>query len=151
MAQTWPGPWVCLIHRMMSGDFSVSIDMAVQNFVGDACRGATWVALHNGGGVGWWDYVRGQVVGWCRSLGDAGAEFLATLSNREWHSFGKEHNSQGLDLLASSETTSEPILAGSRNPLPCIAKSITVKLPWTFQRAGLAACPLSSNSELQPS
>lgn len=28
-------------------------DMAVQNFVGDALRGATWVALHNGGGVGW--------------------------------------------------------------------------------------------------
>lgn len=28
-------------------------DMAVQNFVGDAFRGATWVALHNGGGVGW--------------------------------------------------------------------------------------------------
>ncbi|XP_074200257.1 urocanate hydratase isoform X3 [Camelus bactrianus] len=27
-------------------------DMAVQNFVGDAFRGATWVALHNGGGVG---------------------------------------------------------------------------------------------------
>nr|XP_012615833.1 urocanate hydratase-like [Microcebus murinus] len=32
---------------------SVSPDMAVQNFVGDAFRGATWVALHNGGGVGW--------------------------------------------------------------------------------------------------
>lgn len=31
----------------------VFIDMAVQNFVGDAFRGATWVALHNGGGVGW--------------------------------------------------------------------------------------------------
>ncbi|XP_010847273.1 PREDICTED: urocanate hydratase-like, partial [Bison bison bison] len=28
-------------------------DMAVQNFVGDAFRGATWIALHNGGGVGW--------------------------------------------------------------------------------------------------
>lgn len=28
-------------------------DMAVQNFVGDGIRGATWVALHNGGGVGW--------------------------------------------------------------------------------------------------
>ncbi|KAJ8786188.1 hypothetical protein J1605_006408 [Eschrichtius robustus] len=28
-------------------------DMAVQNFVGGAFRGATWVALHNGGGVGW--------------------------------------------------------------------------------------------------
>ncbi len=28
-------------------------DMAVQNFVGDSFRGATWVSLHNGGGVGW--------------------------------------------------------------------------------------------------
>lgn len=28
-------------------------DMAVQNFIGDGIRGATWVALHNGGGVGW--------------------------------------------------------------------------------------------------
>ncbi|MBL7816727.1 MAG: urocanate hydratase, partial [Saprospiraceae bacterium] len=28
-------------------------DMAVHNFVGDAFRGATWVSLHNGGGVGW--------------------------------------------------------------------------------------------------
>lgn len=28
-------------------------DMSVQNFVGTAIRGATWVALHNGGGTGW--------------------------------------------------------------------------------------------------
>lgn len=28
-------------------------DMAVQNFVGDGFRGATWISLHNGGGVGW--------------------------------------------------------------------------------------------------
>lgn len=28
-------------------------DMAVHTFVGNACRGATWVSLHNGGGVGW--------------------------------------------------------------------------------------------------
>ncbi|XP_064488264.1 urocanate hydratase-like [Ornithodoros turicata] len=34
-------------------------DMAVQNFVGDALRGATWVALHNGGGVGWGEVING--------------------------------------------------------------------------------------------
>uniref|UniRef100_G3VRA6 Urocanate hydratase n=1 Tax=Sarcophilus harrisii TaxID=9305 RepID=G3VRA6_SARHA len=34
-------------------------DMAVQNFVGDAFRGATWVALHNGGGVGWGEVING--------------------------------------------------------------------------------------------
>jgi urocanate hydratase len=34
-------------------------DMAVQNFTGDAFRGATWVALHNGGGTGWGEAVNG--------------------------------------------------------------------------------------------
>ncbi|XP_053151760.1 urocanate hydratase isoform X2 [Hemicordylus capensis] len=34
-------------------------DMAVQNFVGDSFRGATWVALHNGGGVGWGEVING--------------------------------------------------------------------------------------------
>jgi urocanate hydratase len=33
--------------------------MAVQNFVGDAFRGATWISLHNGGGVGWGEVVNG--------------------------------------------------------------------------------------------
>ena len=28
-------------------------DMAVQNVIGDSFRGATWVSIHNGGGVGW--------------------------------------------------------------------------------------------------
>ena len=34
-------------------------DMAVQNFVGDAFRGATWVSIHNGGGVGWGEVING--------------------------------------------------------------------------------------------
>ncbi|XP_043199575.1 urocanate hydratase-like [Amphibalanus amphitrite] len=34
-------------------------DMAVQNCIGDAFRGATWVSLHNGGGVGWGEVVNG--------------------------------------------------------------------------------------------
>ncbi|XP_047014324.1 urocanate hydratase isoform X2 [Ictalurus punctatus] len=34
-------------------------DMAVQNVIGDAFRGATWVALHNGGGVGWGEVMNG--------------------------------------------------------------------------------------------
>ncbi|XP_059799873.1 urocanate hydratase [Hypanus sabinus] len=34
-------------------------DMAVQNFLGDSIRGATWVSLHNGGGVGWGEAVNG--------------------------------------------------------------------------------------------
>ena len=32
---------------------------SVQNFVGDAFRGATWVSLHNGGGVGWGEVMNG--------------------------------------------------------------------------------------------
>ena len=38
---------------------SFTADMAVQNFVGDAFRGATWVSLHNGGGVGWGEVING--------------------------------------------------------------------------------------------
>ena len=34
-------------------------DMSVHNFVGDAMRGATWVSLHNGGGVGWGEVING--------------------------------------------------------------------------------------------
>merc|ERR1711994_214892 len=34
-------------------------DMAVQNCIGDAFRGATWVSLHNGGGVGWGEVMNG--------------------------------------------------------------------------------------------
>ena len=34
-------------------------DMAVQNFAGDSFRGATWVSLHNGGGVGWGEVING--------------------------------------------------------------------------------------------
>jgi urocanate hydratase len=34
-------------------------DMAVHNVIGDAFRGATWVSLHNGGGVGWGEVLNG--------------------------------------------------------------------------------------------
>lgn len=34
-------------------------DMAVQNCIGDSFRGATWVSLHNGGGVGWGEVING--------------------------------------------------------------------------------------------
>jgi len=34
-------------------------DMAVQNCIGDAFRGATWVSLHNGGGCGWGEVING--------------------------------------------------------------------------------------------
>jgi len=34
-------------------------DMAIHNFVGDSFRGATWVSIHNGGGVGWGEVING--------------------------------------------------------------------------------------------
>lgn len=38
---------------------SFTADMAVHNFVGDSFRGASWVSLHNGGGVGWGEVING--------------------------------------------------------------------------------------------
>ena len=38
---------------------SLTADMAVHNVIGDAFRGATWVSLHNGGGVGWGEAING--------------------------------------------------------------------------------------------
>lgn len=36
-----------------------SADMAIQNFAGLAARGATWISIHNGGGVGWGEVING--------------------------------------------------------------------------------------------
>jgi urocanate hydratase len=38
---------------------SFTADMAIQNVIGDAFRGATWVSIHNGGGVGWGEVING--------------------------------------------------------------------------------------------
>lgn len=38
---------------------SFTADMAVQNVIGDSFRGATWVSVHNGGGVGWGEVING--------------------------------------------------------------------------------------------
>ena len=38
---------------------SFTADMAVHNVIGDSFRGATWVSLHNGGGVGWGEVING--------------------------------------------------------------------------------------------
>jgi len=34
-------------------------DMAIHNVIGDSFRGATWVSIHNGGGVGWGEVMNG--------------------------------------------------------------------------------------------
>lgn len=38
---------------------SFTADMAIQNCIGDSFRGATWVSIHNGGGVGWGEVING--------------------------------------------------------------------------------------------
>ena len=38
---------------------SFTADMAIQNVIGDSFRGATWVSIHNGGGVGWGEAING--------------------------------------------------------------------------------------------
>ena len=38
---------------------NLTADMAIQNVIGDSFRGATWVSIHNGGGVGWGEVING--------------------------------------------------------------------------------------------
>jgi urocanate hydratase len=49
-------------HRETSNIYDGSrftADMAIQNVIGDSFRGATWVSIHNGGGVGWGEVING--------------------------------------------------------------------------------------------
>lgn len=50
-------PWRETAHIKDGSRFCA--DMAVHNFVGDGFRGATWISLHNGGGVGWGEVING--------------------------------------------------------------------------------------------
>ena len=38
---------------------SFTADMAIHNVIGDGVRGATWISIHNGGGVGWGEVING--------------------------------------------------------------------------------------------
>ena len=46
-------------------------DMAIQNVIGDSFRGATWVSIHNGGGVGWGEVINGGFGMLLDGTGDA--------------------------------------------------------------------------------
>lgn len=73
IAENWIGPVVLgRDHHDVSGTDSpfretsniydgsrFTADMAVQNVIGDSFRGATWVSVHNGGGVGWGEVING--------------------------------------------------------------------------------------------
>lgn len=43
----------------ISDGTKITADMATQNVIGDAFRGATWVSIHNGGGIGWGEVING--------------------------------------------------------------------------------------------
>ena len=54
--------------------------MAVQNVIGDAFRGATWVSIHNGGGVGWGEVINGGFGLLLDGSAEAGARAQAMLT-----------------------------------------------------------------------
>jgi urocanate hydratase len=54
-------------------------DMAVHNVIGDAFRGATWVSLHNGGGVGWGEVINGGFGMLLDGSADAGRRLKSML------------------------------------------------------------------------
>jgi urocanate hydratase len=54
-------------------------DMAVQNVIGDSFRGATWVSLHNGGGVGWGEAINGGFGMMLDGSADAGKKLRLML------------------------------------------------------------------------
>ncbi|DAZ94151.1 TPA: hypothetical protein N0F65_007351 [Lagenidium giganteum] len=54
-------------------------DMAIHNVIGDAARGSTWVAIHNGGGVGWGEVMNGgfgMVLDGSKAAGDKASSML---------------------------------------------------------------------------
>ena len=59
---------------------SFTADMAVQNVIGDAFRGATWVSIHNGGGVGWGEVINGGFGLLLDGSAEAGARAQAMLT-----------------------------------------------------------------------
>jgi urocanate hydratase len=54
-------------------------DMAVHNVIGDSFRGATWVSLHNGGGVGWGEAINGGFGMFLDGSSDAGIKLRMML------------------------------------------------------------------------
>ncbi|KAI1303555.1 Urocanate hydratase [Halotydeus destructor] len=108
---------------------NLTADMAVSNFVGDAARGATWVALHNGGGIGWGEVVNGgfglvldgsaeadkkarSVLGWDVSHGVARRAWAGNANARQTILTTMDAD-QGLSVTVASEV--DDVLLGQ----PC--------------------------------
>jgi urocanate hydratase len=58
---------------------SFTADMAMQNVIGDGFRGATWVSIHNGGGVGWGEVINGGFGMLLDGSADAGRRLKSML------------------------------------------------------------------------
>ena len=48
-----------MYKRQIYDGSAFTADMAIHNVIGDSFRGATWVSIHNGGGVGWGEVING--------------------------------------------------------------------------------------------
>uniref|UniRef100_A0A8C7YTT1 Urocanate hydratase 1 n=1 Tax=Oryzias sinensis TaxID=183150 RepID=A0A8C7YTT1_9TELE len=83
-------------------------DMAVQNFVGDAFRGATWVSLHNGGGVGWGEVINGGFGLVLDGSEDAANRASLMLTNHEGEQAAAGHHA----LSCSGRAGAGPCPAG---------------------------------------
>lgn len=87
-------------------------DMAIQNVIGDSFRGATWVSIHNGGGVGWGEVINGGFGMLLDGSADAERRLQSMLfwdvnngiSRRSWA------RNEGAVFAAKRAMESEPLL-----------------------------------------
>lgn len=87
-------------------------DMAIQNVIGDSFRGATWVSIHNGGGVGWGEVINGGFGMLLDGSADAERRLQSMLfwdvnngiSRRSWA------RNEGAVFAAKRAMASEPLL-----------------------------------------
>ena len=99
-------------------------DMAVHNVIGDSFRGATWVSLHNGGGVGWGEVINGgfgMVI-------DGSSEAAARIRR----------------MLLWDVNTALPAAAGRATK----ALSRPFDAKWSALRASRSHCPISLTTKL---
>jgi urocanate hydratase len=88
-------------------------DMAVHNVIGDAFRGATWVSLHNGGGVGWGEAINGGFGMVIDGSAEAGRRIRSMIAwdvnngiaRRAWA------RNEGAELTVRRAMAAEPALA----------------------------------------
>jgi urocanate hydratase len=105
---------------------SFTADMAVQNVIGDSFRGASWVSLHNGGGVGWGEVINGGFGLLLDGSVDAGRRLHSMLhwdvnngiARRSWA------RNVGADFAIRKAMEQEPLL---KVTLPSIADDTLVE------------------------